>query len=281
MEITYETGARVILEGPCTYEVDSARGGFLSLGKLTARVERSEVRGQGSEEANPKSQILNQQISNPQSLIPNPLFVVRTPTAVVTDLGTEFGVEVEPSGASRASVFRGKVELRVAGVLPSPSWRGAGGGGKAAGDGGGERVIRLRENESARVEAGAGRGVTLTRGTTLASGFPRQMPRRVAIQAFNTGAGLDEGQPDPHWQLVARSDDPSFKPQPALVTAVVLGSRNNGCLISRVSRSGYRRAMTCPMLPTASHTPSAPRLSLRTCSRIRPCSGDGSSRTTT
>ena len=59
MEITYDTGAKVILQGPCTYEVESPRGGFLSLGKLTARVERSEVRGQGSEKQipNPKSQI--------------------------------------------------------------------------------------------------------------------------------------------------------------------------------------------------------------------------------
>ena len=38
MEITYDTGAKVILQGPVTYEVESAAGGFLSLGKLTARV---------------------------------------------------------------------------------------------------------------------------------------------------------------------------------------------------------------------------------------------------
>ena len=40
MEITYDTGAKVILQGPVTYEVESAAGGFLSLGKLTARVEK-------------------------------------------------------------------------------------------------------------------------------------------------------------------------------------------------------------------------------------------------
>ena len=39
MEITYDSGAKVILQGPATYEVESASGGFLSLGKLTARVE--------------------------------------------------------------------------------------------------------------------------------------------------------------------------------------------------------------------------------------------------
>ena len=71
------------------------------------------VRGQGPEETNPKSQILNQ-----KSLIPNPnpypLFVVRTPTAVITDLGTEFGVEVDKSGVTHSHVFRGKIEVRPA-----------------------------------------------------------------------------------------------------------------------------------------------------------------------
>ncbi len=46
------------------------------------------------------------------------------------------------------------------------------------------------------------------------------MPRRVAIKLFNTGVGLQEGDADPHWQLVARSDDPHFKPRPAVVTWV-------------------------------------------------------------
>ena len=50
MEITYDTGAKVIIKGPCTYEVESASSGFLSLGKLTARVEakgQGQVRGEG------------------------------------------------------------------------------------------------------------------------------------------------------------------------------------------------------------------------------------------
>ena len=42
------------------------------------------------------------------------------------------------------------------------------------------------------------------------------MPKSVPIVLFNTGVGLKEGEPDPHWQVVARSDDPKFKPQPAL-----------------------------------------------------------------
>ena len=40
MEITYDTGAKVILQGPVTYEVESAEGGYLSLGRMTAKVEK-------------------------------------------------------------------------------------------------------------------------------------------------------------------------------------------------------------------------------------------------
>ena len=40
MEITYDTGAKVILQGPVTYKVDSAAGGYLAVGKLTARLEK-------------------------------------------------------------------------------------------------------------------------------------------------------------------------------------------------------------------------------------------------
>ena len=95
VEISYQSGAKVILQGPCTYEVDSVAGGFLSRGKLTARVEHgSEFRGQGSEHY-------------PLSTSHYPLFSVRTPTAVVTDLGTEFGVEVTREGNTDARVFQG------------------------------------------------------------------------------------------------------------------------------------------------------------------------------
>jgi hypothetical protein len=35
LEITYDSGAKVILQGPVTYEVESAAGGLLSVGKLS------------------------------------------------------------------------------------------------------------------------------------------------------------------------------------------------------------------------------------------------------
>jgi probable HAF family extracellular repeat protein len=95
LEIGYDSGAKVILQGPCRYVVESKTGGFLGIGKLTARVE---------------SRADHSQLSTLNSR----LFSVRTPTAIVTDLGTEFGVEVETSGKTYSHVFRGKIELRAA-----------------------------------------------------------------------------------------------------------------------------------------------------------------------
>jgi hypothetical protein len=146
MEIAYDGGARVILQGPVTYQVESPVGGYLSVGKLTARVDG----------AKPQAASRKPEISNPQSLIPNPypslstihypLFTVRTPTAKVTDLGTEFGVEVDEHGITTSHVFRGLVKVQVIGS-----------GGKLEGPG---QV--LRENQTARVEGvGAARRIVM------------------------------------------------------------------------------------------------------------------------
>ena len=108
LELAYTTGAKVTLQGPVTYVVESPAGGYLSAGRLTARLEKmSEVRGQRLETVNQKSKIINQ------------TFVVRTPTAVVTDLGTEFGVDVDASGQSDVCVHSGKVTVQGAGAAAS------------------------------------------------------------------------------------------------------------------------------------------------------------------
>ena len=116
MEITYNTGAKVILQGPATYEVD-VNGGYLSVGKLTGKLEKEndECRMMNDELRTRMSDIqhssfITHHSSNPQSLIPNP-FVIRTPTATVTDLGTEFGVEVDREGFAQVHVFNGAVSI--------------------------------------------------------------------------------------------------------------------------------------------------------------------------
>ena len=75
--------------------------------------------GQGQWSVNQQSQSQSE-ISNPQSLIPNP-FVIRTPTATVTDLGTEFGVEVTKDQQSHLHVFQGKVVVRASLVVGKTS----------------------------------------------------------------------------------------------------------------------------------------------------------------
>jgi hypothetical protein len=123
MEITYDTGAKVILQGPVTYQVESGSGGYLAVGKLTARVEKREERREGKGEGktversglsvhgSPKPRLLS--YSSPRSSPSSSLFSVRTPTAVVTDLGTEFGVEVDKQGGTKSHVFRGSVYVQT------------------------------------------------------------------------------------------------------------------------------------------------------------------------
>lgn len=172
LEITYISGAQVILEGPCNYTVDSETGGYLGLGKLMAKVATNPV----------------------------PLFVIKTPSALVTDLGTEFGVEVDVSGDCWTHVFQGKVELKLTNA------------------GENHRPVCLEKNDSARVIKET-RKVEVTRGQPSPCEFVRSVPKRVRLKLHNTGIGAKEGEADPHWQIIAISDVPDFKPRQAVVTA--------------------------------------------------------------
>ena len=164
MEITYNTGAKVILEGPCTYQVESDRSGFLAIGRLTARVEKgSGIRDQGSGAIHPSA----------FSLQPSALFAVRTPTATVTDLGTEFGVEVEKSGATRSHVFQGKVELVASGQRPVASDK---------------KAIHLTAGESARVERGRNNKVAITREPGQPNRFVRQISKTTNGQTSKSSS---------------------------------------------------------------------------------------------
>jgi hypothetical protein len=191
MEISYDTGAKVILQGPCVYEVASRTGGYLALGRVTARVETKAEGGRRKTGARAGD--------NPSPLSPllSSLFSVRTPTAIITDLGTEFGVEVDQSGASQAHVFRGKVEIRAVD--------------------GNTKEVSLGANESARVNSAKGRVARVVRQGNAKTAFVREMPNSARIVVFNTGVGLKAGDPDPHWQIVARTDDPKFTLRPAVV----------------------------------------------------------------
>jgi len=80
-EFRFQSGARVVLEGPARLELLSSSSARLHRGKLAARV--SGKTG----------------------------FVVLSPQGKVTDLGTEFGVSVSDGGATDVHVFEGRVEV--------------------------------------------------------------------------------------------------------------------------------------------------------------------------
>ncbi|MBX3435518.1 MAG: FecR domain-containing protein [Pirellulales bacterium] len=80
VELTYETGVRLLLIGPAEFTVCDG-GGRLRRGGLMATVPEA---GQG--------------------------FTIEMPNGKVVDLGTQFGVVVDDFGVSEVSVFEGKVE---------------------------------------------------------------------------------------------------------------------------------------------------------------------------
>ncbi|MEM8944018.1 MAG: hypothetical protein AAGD11_02465 [Planctomycetota bacterium] len=80
MELQFASGARVTLEAPVSFRVESAMRGVLSHGKLTAQ-------------------------------IPNAAhgFTIETPSGETVDLGTEFGLFVGKDGVTETHVFKGEV----------------------------------------------------------------------------------------------------------------------------------------------------------------------------
>ncbi len=198
LEITYQSGTTVILEGPCDYEAVSSSQGYLTRGKVTVRVATTKLRSAKRGDESLCNRPPDSGSSPPAAL--SGLFAIRTPTALVTDLGTEFAVEVEQNGTSRAHVFQGKVGVRPLGDSD-----------ESAG-------TILRENESARVVAMGGVGAKVIRETGCSGQqFVRKMSKRVPIQFFGTGQGLKPGDWDAHWQVVARATDKTFQPQRAVV----------------------------------------------------------------
>ena len=86
LQLTYDTGARVTMEGPVDMVMTTGIEAKLSEGKIAAVVPRF-ARG----------------------------YTILTPTAEVVDLGTEFGVSVEKAGDSEIHVFDGDVITRPLG----------------------------------------------------------------------------------------------------------------------------------------------------------------------
>ncbi len=81
-EVTFGSGARVLLEGPAVFDIEQTNRGFLKRGRLTAEVPKSAIG-----------------------------FVINTPTMNVVDLGTRFGLSTESGGESEVHVMQGVVEV--------------------------------------------------------------------------------------------------------------------------------------------------------------------------
>ena len=140
LEITYDTGAKVILQGPVEYEVESKNGGFLPVGKLTGKVENELAKG----------------------------FSVRTPTATITDLGTEFGVEVNKQGNTVSHVFRGSIRVQAVAAARNAD----------------STVKVLHENESASVGRSGTNCVIIVGSSIQPTNFVRTISNRV-IKTFD------------------------------------------------------------------------------------------------
>ena len=108
-------------------------------------------------------------LSNQKSEIRNhKLFTISTPTAIVNDLGTEFGVEVGPKSGTQVCVMQGRVVLQ-------PSAAGA------------TESVLLERGQFSRVNAG---GMLVKRSETeknqfavLSSRFVRHLPQKT-LSAF-------------------------------------------------------------------------------------------------
>lgn len=95
-EITFKDGARVVLEGPASLELQSPAGARLNAGKLAL-----------------------------ETSAPSAKFIVHTPTSRIVDLGSEFGVHVEREDIAIVEVFAGAVDVHAvideaAGDIGSP-----------------------------------------------------------------------------------------------------------------------------------------------------------------
>ncbi len=103
-----------------------------------------------------------------------PLFSVRTPTAVVTDLGTEFGVEVFKDRPAQVAVFRGSVKVAALSKDGVPQ---------------GEGVV-MTQGQSLRVDAGAEKPlVFLPAGDTaiIVNDYVRHFPKKpIPVHVLNS-----------------------------------------------------------------------------------------------
>jgi hypothetical protein len=140
VELTYLSGAKVVVEGPASFVVTGPASGRLDDGRIVAKTDHPAH----SPAATKKS-----------------LFTVHTPRGVIDDLGTEFGVEVPREGDESVHVFEGLVDVRTA----SPGEKSA----RPA-----SAAMRLSAGQAATV--GMAAGVQRLAASSTTGRFTRRLP---------------------------------------------------------------------------------------------------------
>jgi hypothetical protein len=166
VEFKFASGASVVVEGPAAFGVTGRNEAVLEYGKIVAHV-------------------------------PAPAhgFSVHTAAMTVTDLGTEFGLNVTRSGEAQVEVFTGVVEVGNAMKGAAPA-------------------TRLTAGEAVKCDLQSSQIRTADQGTIA---FARNLSQvRVPLVLHGTGVAAADGGPDPYWQIVSESANPTFVPQPAV-----------------------------------------------------------------
>jgi hypothetical protein len=158
LQIEFAGGAQVILSGPAELEILGAQSARLAAGALTGRSEVGE-------------------------------FTLHTPKAEVVDIGTEFGVSVGTTAATRVAVFEGEVHVK-----------------SATANAHGAPLYRLTKGMAVRIDE---RGVVESTPGADDDDFQRRLP---SAKPTNLGAGelslIDVicGSPDGEYRIAGAID---------------------------------------------------------------------------
>ena len=179
LEMVYDTGLMVALDGPATFIVDSPLGGFLSQGSLTVQT--------GTKSGTEAVIVPGEKSRLPPAgaefdRLSRSLTIIRTPTAVASQVDADFRVDVDRSGATVVRVSRGTMQLQLAGDGP-------------------ERGVAMHGNWQARVEmVGIFRGITVAGGPASA-GVPTTYTSREGLAMLIAGEKT-AAVANPGWQFV-------------------------------------------------------------------------------
>ena len=137
-ELQFQSGAVVTLRGPASLKLTGTNAAELTAGSLLAKVPAAAIG-----------------------------FTVVAPTVTLTDLGTEFGLEIDTQGHTDVVVLDGEVEAAFHPV-----------------DGAITSVQRLVAGESVRVQSGSG-AVAATKAKATKFAREMTMPARIAVVSYS------------------------------------------------------------------------------------------------